>query len=307
MIKFTQAMNVKVLIAGLLIVSTFTARAQEDYAFKVLVNKGQNSMKSGGAWEPLKVGLRLKEVDEVKLSPNSYVGLMHVSGKSLELKGEGVHKVANLATRIKERETSVVNKYAEFLLSSDEGRKNTMAATGSVTRGFNNVTLLLPQNSTYVFSDSLSVGWISSDDVSGPYVVTLRSLFDQVLKTFETSDTVLTLNLKDETLVGESDFSITVHPKSNEGRISSRVALRKFSPNDKQRVLADYSEIAPAVAGNTALNHWILARFFEERKLLADAASSLQRAIQLAPDVGDYREDYQAFLLRNGLQPRPQK
>ncbi len=300
-------MTGKFLIVALLVTALAPAYGQEEYAFKVLVNKGQNSLRSGNDWEPLKVGLKLRAVDEVKLSPNAYLGLMHVSGKPLELKGAGTHKVANLTNRIDLGETSVMNKYAEFLLSSNEGRKNRMAATGAVTRGLHNIKLMLPPLSTYVFSDSLAVAWMADKKINGPYVVTLTSLFGDVLKTMETDDTVVMLNLNDEALRHQNDVKIAVHPRSHEDRRSDAVALRKFSPDDRERHLTQYREIAPAVAEPTAFNQWILAKFFEDRKLIADAASALLQAVQMAPDVAEYREDYEAFLLRNGLKPPPQK
>jgi hypothetical protein len=61
----------------------------QEYAFKVLVNKGQNEIKAGNNWKPIKVGASLNSVDELKISQNGYVGLVHVSGKPLEVKSAG--------------------------------------------------------------------------------------------------------------------------------------------------------------------------------------------------------------------------
>ena len=47
----------------------------QDYAFKVLANKGANEVKSGSDWQPIKTGASLKYDDELKLSDNSYMGL----------------------------------------------------------------------------------------------------------------------------------------------------------------------------------------------------------------------------------------
>ena len=58
----------------------------QEYAFKVLANKGANEVKSGSEWAPIKTGASLKNDDELKLSPNSYMGLVHATGKPLELK-----------------------------------------------------------------------------------------------------------------------------------------------------------------------------------------------------------------------------
>src|SRR5687767_6116591 len=56
----------------------------QDYAFKVLANKGSNEVKSGETWQPLKTGSSLKKGDEVKLATNAYIGLVHATGKPME-------------------------------------------------------------------------------------------------------------------------------------------------------------------------------------------------------------------------------
>src|SRR5437868_3052890 len=101
----------------------------QDYAFKVLANKGTNEVKTGDAWQPLKTGASLKKTDEVKLGDNSYVGLVHVSGKPLEVKTAGAHKVSELEKSMSGG-TSVLNKYADFILSSNsaEAKKNRLSA-----------------------------------------------------------------------------------------------------------------------------------------------------------------------------------
>src|SRR5690348_6017056 len=69
----------------------------QDYAFKVLANKGTNEVKTGDAWQPIKTGATLQSGDELKLSENAYIGLVHKTGKPMELKKPGSYKVADLA------------------------------------------------------------------------------------------------------------------------------------------------------------------------------------------------------------------
>src|SRR3990170_567155 len=101
----------------------------QDYTFKVLINKGQNSVKAGNDWLPLKVGASLKTMDELRISQNGYLGLVHVSGKPLEVKDPGQHKVVELAGKIKGG-TSVLNKYTDFILSSKTEKVSNLTATG---------------------------------------------------------------------------------------------------------------------------------------------------------------------------------
>src|SRR5688572_21910418 len=86
------------LVFGFLFISSLVLG--QDYSFKVLANKGSNEVKSGDTWSPLKTGATLKKGDELKLAENSYVGLVHSSGKPMELKLAGAHKVDELAAKV---------------------------------------------------------------------------------------------------------------------------------------------------------------------------------------------------------------
>jgi hypothetical protein len=83
-----------------LLILLASAAFSQDYAFKVLANKGNNEVKTGASWTPLKTGATLRTGDELKLSENAYLGLVHVKGKPLELKLAGVYKVAELAAQV---------------------------------------------------------------------------------------------------------------------------------------------------------------------------------------------------------------
>src|SRR5688500_9610468 len=116
----------------------------QDYAFKVLVNKGKNEIKSGNNWQQLKVGLSLKSADELKISENAYLGLVHVSGKALELKESGNYKVMDLAAKVNGG-TSVLNKDTDFILSTTAPSKKRLAATGAGERGTEKIDHDIPK------------------------------------------------------------------------------------------------------------------------------------------------------------------
>jgi hypothetical protein len=119
------------LLLAFLIISTLAIG--QDYAFKVLANKGNNEVKSGETWQPLKTGASLKSGDELKLADNSYLGLIHATGKPIEIKKAGNYKVTDLAAQVGGG-SSVLNKYTDFILSSNaEEKKNRLSATGRYT------------------------------------------------------------------------------------------------------------------------------------------------------------------------------
>ena len=70
-------------LAGMLLTNALAFG--QDYTFKVLANKGSNEIKTGDTWQAVKTGASLKTGDEIKITENSYLGLVHATGKPMEL------------------------------------------------------------------------------------------------------------------------------------------------------------------------------------------------------------------------------
>lgn len=278
-------------------------RAQE-YAFKVLVNKGKNELKSGESWQQIKVGSSLKTADELKISENSYLGLVHVSGKPLELKQSGKYKVMDLAAKISGG-ASVLNKYTDFILSANTGPKSGLAATGAVDRGADNIKVFLPRPElAVVYGNNVTISW-EDDKALKPYGVTFKSMFGDELNSIETTDNSVVVNLNDKNFENEDNIIVTVFSKANKAKVSDDYTLKKLSKADKERIKTALNEIANQTAEQTALNKFVLAGFYEDNSLLIDATSYYQQAVKLAPDVLYYKESYEDFLLRHGIKTPP--
>jgi hypothetical protein len=295
-------MKTKVLasVCMFLLVS-LTLSAQDEIAFKVLVNKGKSEIKAGPNWQAVKVGSSLKAADELKVSENSYVGLVHVNGKPLEIKQPGKYKVGDLAAKVSGG-TSVLNKYTDFILSSNATKKNNLAATGAVHRGTAfPVFLPVTAQKAVIFKDDIIINWDFGMQ-KGPFVVFLTSMFGDELMKKETNDSFLRINLSDPLLVNEDNIIVRVETKN--GSKSDDYTLKRLSKADKDRVKTAYSEVVGQMDESTALSKYFMAGFFEENGLLIDAATAYQEAIQLEPS---YMEEYNDFLLRTGLKQPPVK
>lgn len=293
-----------VLIAFLLPVLPLLA--QNEYAFKVLVNKGKNEVKAGESWHAVKVGTSLKSTDELKVTENSYVGLIHATGKPLELKKAGKYKVVELAAKVGGG-TSVLNKYTDFILSTNTAKKNNLAATGAVYRG-TDFPLYLPakDRDPHIYNDEVIISW-DAEKVPGPYVVYLKNLFEDELQKVETKDNKIKINLADNVLAGEENIVVTVVTKANANKKSDPYTLKRVSKTEKEKVGNSLNEISGQISEPNALNKLVLAGFFEQNGLLIDAATAHLQAIELAPDVPAYKDSFQEFLVRNGLKAAPQK
>lgn len=273
----------------------------QDYAFKVLANKGSNEVKSNGAWIPLKTGASLQSGDELKLSANGYIGLVHKKGKPLEVKTPGSYPVAQLESQL-DPGSGILAKYTDFILSnaSPESKKNRLSATGAVDRGEHYAIKLALPDHAGIYHNVANVGW-AGDDIKGPYLVTVFNMFDDQLAIYETEEKGMQLDLSDSKFAKENAVIIEVKSKSSPGQVSKRHMIKKLAAADQAGIQKSLTEIDGDVKDATALNSFILAGFYEQNKLYIDAIGAYEDAIRLAPDVLAYQESYTSFLERNGL------
>lgn len=293
------------LVVGAFIMSFSSVFGQNDYAFKVLANKGTNEIKSGDTWMAVKTGASLKANDELKLAENSYIGLVHANGRPLELKQAGNYKVADLASKVATG-TSVLNKYTDFILSSNsaEAKKNRLNATGAVHRGSPGegkvLKIYLPENTTKanVLNNLIVVNW---EKGQGPYVVTVENLFEEELVSSETPEASFQVDLSSPKLANETTFIIKVKSKTDNKVKSINYMFKRLGPAQAETIKKELATVSSEAAEENALNKFILAGFYEQHSLLIDAITAYEQAIKMAPDVPSYKEAYEEFLLRNAL------
>lgn len=277
---------------------SFSSFGQAAYTFKVIANKGANQVKTGEIVSPIKAGASLKDADELIVGENAYLGLVSAGGKPVELKKAGNYKVSVLAEQLKGG-SSVLNKYTDFILSSNaEQKKNRLSATGAVHRATETaaIQVMLPdtQNSG-IYNSKAIINWDGSK-VQGPYVVTLKNMFEDKLDQFETPETTVEVDLSKYS--NETAILVDVASKANPKMGSKDYTIRKLAAADQEKVKVELTEFTSNTEEETALNQYLLAGFYEQNKLLIDAIVAYEKAVKLEPS---YREYYDEFLIRNGL------
>jgi hypothetical protein len=276
----------------------------QDYSFKVLANKGSNEVKSGDDWQPLKTGASLKLTDEVKLADNSYIGLVHKTGKPMELKAAGKYKVSELDSKVGTG-SSVLNKYTDFILSSNsaEAKKNRLNATGAVHRATEtaSIKVMLPENQfASVYNNIAVVNW-DNTKVPGPYLVTIKDIFEEQLDTLSTPENTFKFDLSNPKFAKDDAFLIEIASKVDGKQVSKQHMIKKLSPKEKANIAQQLQENMGELQDQTAMNKYLLAAFYEQNNLIIDAIASYEEAIKLAPDVTSFKEAYDEFLLRQGI------
>jgi hypothetical protein len=298
--KTTPHMKTRWIILPILIFASCAVFAQT-YTFKVLVSKGKTEIKSASDWQTIKVGTALKATDEVRIAENGYLGLIHENGKPLEMREAGSFKVSELVARISSG-SSVLNKYTDFILSSDQSKKNRLSATGAVHRGVKDVIIvyLSGTDRADLYGDKLGIQW-SSEEVKGPYEVVFTTLLDEELARFETSSNQLMVSMNEGNLKDEYEIMVKVVSKENRGKGSKDYIIKRMRPAAREKFTKMMDELKGAVATETALSKYYMAGIYEENFLLNDALTAYQEAIKLAPDVTLYQDAYKEFLTRLGF------
>jgi hypothetical protein len=293
--------NVRILAVIGFLAFSLSTHAQ-DYTFRVLANKGANELKSGNTWQPLKTGAQLKIGDELKISDNASVGLVHKNGKPLEVKQAKTYTIAELDQKVSQGGTSVLNKYTDFILSSNsaEAKKNRLSATGAVHRGApDELKVFLPENQyAEIFNNVAVINWEPIKS-GAPYTVSIKNMFDEELSKVETPETSVQIDLGDQKFANET--AVLVEVKSKDGKKSEQHLIKKLAPGRLETVKKQLNDEAADLKEETAFNKYLLASVYEEKRLFIDAITCYEQAIKMDPDNPTYKEGYEEFLLRNKL------
>lgn len=283
----------------------------QDYVFKVLANKGTNTVSTSGSdWKAVKTGSTLKVGDQVKVGDGSYLGLVHSSGRTYEIKTAGVHKVNDIASALSSNKSSVASKYADFVMNKmnqseediNRNHRNYLSATGAVTRGANSPIKLFLPSSVDVYSDQASIKWTEVEDVTdASYKITIYNMFDEVVMEQETADLSTVIDFSDEKLAGERMVIVKVSLSDDETVESSKYAIKRLDLTSNEAIVVELEELEEMTAEETAMNMLIMASFYEQNNLLVDALTYYQKAMDLAPEVDIFRHAYEQFVVSNSL------
>jgi hypothetical protein len=283
---------------------TVSAFAQNE-AFKVLASRGKNTLSDGSA---IFAGKKLAPTDVIKVSENGYLGLIHSSGRTLELKTPGTYKVSELSSQVMAKSTSVTKKYSDYVvgeLTKAEARdansdyQKNMKVTGSVERAISaaSLALCLP-NTSSIIENTNTVSWYRNPKATS-YTVEIRNMFDDVILSQETTDTVFSFSLSNIKL--PKDHTLMVKVKANGGLESKDYILKALVESKNPEIFAEKNSLIKEYPEETALSYLMKASFYAQNNLFVDAKRCFESAIRLEPEVDEYKLAYKNFLAKNNL------
>ncbi len=295
------------LLLGLLYLFLPNKLWAQDYAFKILAENGSIKIHSGEEWKPITPNATLSVNDVVKLEEGAYLGLVHASGKTLALDKQGTYEIAHLNARFKNNKSGIATKYANLYIQNMQSGAQKQSATPPVAttaeRAVPNSKLkvLLP-NSVDVFSPEVVLRWNDKDTLTKGYEVVFKNMFDEVIMTKETQETRLMLDFSEQAIAQERLVIVSVNAKQFKDIQSSNYGIKHMTPEEAEPIERELKELKLEIAGKeNALDKLILASFYEQNNLLADALTNYEYAISLAPHVQAFKTAYDQFIFRNGL------
>lgn len=299
-------------IFSLAILLTGVTVNAQDYTFRVLANKGMNQVKRAGSSAPeaLKTGAKLNTNDEIIASEDAYIGLMHSSGKTTEIRGAGIKKVSDLEKNVNVGGTSVASRYAQFVMNKLNEEETTdvrsrMNATGAVSRAVGSapINVMAPVQAD-LMGDNAILRWDAPENVSegDKYLVKVENIFNEEIYSEETDKTSIELDFSNEELAYDMGlYLVKVYKKGDEEIVSNEIGIKKVKAGDKVEIQENLANLRSEVSEDSPLNKIIYASFYEENGLILDALTKYEEAIAMSPEIEDFQELYQNFLLKNGL------
>ncbi|TAH31143.1 MAG: hypothetical protein EAZ06_00930 [Cytophagales bacterium] len=273
--------------------------------FKVLASRGKNTLADGSA---VFAGKKLSATDIIKVSDGSYLGLIHNTGKTLEVKEAGTYKISELSSKAIAKSSSISKKYSAYVigeLTKAEGsdihanyQKN-MKVTGSVERAVGDLTkMILPKSSNVI--DPINVLTWPKNAKATSYTLEVSNMFDDVILSKETNDTSFTLDMNSIKL--PKDQTVMVKVKANGVDVAQEsYVLKVLTATKSSEVFADKDQLAKEFSEESALNYMMKASFYSQNNLFIDAKNSFEAAIKLEPSVSEYKNAYMNFLAKNSL------
>ncbi len=287
-----------ILLIYIILILTIPAYGQ-DYIFRVMANKGENMFRldDKSSWKPVKKGVALNSGYWVKVADDAYLGLLHNTGKTAGLINPGVFEIENIENSIRNKRKGLGAKYTDFVMNNITDQ-DILDQYDIITRGGKTtIKVFLPIDAD-VLNTKMIVNWEPLSD-EATYLVTVKGIFNDVLFEDETTSVKYHLDIDRKELKDQSTFFVKITSKENEDIHSQDFGINRLSDDEATKYREELQSYENSQL--TPLDHTILGGYFEANKLLIDASYHYQRAALLAPDVKDFLNMYEAFILRNRL------
>lgn len=287
------------------------AAFSSDYDFKVLAISGNVKVLNNGNWKDLKFNNSIFQTDKVKIEKNAYLGLVHSSGKTLEIKKEGEYSVKDLASGISNKGANLTKKLTNYVINqisdaddmmANKDYRQSMSITGSVERSLEMsdpnaekpifIQVHFPRK-TRVLNNNILLKWDPVESIKS-YNITIHDRFDREITKIETQDNIATIDLDEIELEKGVYYFISLNSADNLTAISDTFAFSVTDELETEKIMQEEKEIRQNI-DESALSKILLASFYEQKGLYIEAEKYYQDAVNTSPDVDSFNKMFSMF------------
>lgn len=295
-----------ILFVSLLGVTSFA----QEVVFKTLAAKGTCMVQRGAnpdEYTAITTGVKIYAGDKIVITgKSSYIGLVSMDGKALELKNGGVYKVEDLANSLASGETTLAERYLNLLVNDmskvDDNTARNMKYTGSVERSIENkeIIIFLPET-TKISVNEASVQWFPKTDASS-YKVSITNLYEESVFTETTAEKRIDIDFGNLNLQPGQVYKISVSDAQNAATNSGFISLQVPARSEMAKYETELAMLKSEVPANSAIGDMVIATYFEDQELFLNAIPYYESAIVKEPNIVEYQDAYNMFLFKIGLE-----
>jgi hypothetical protein len=297
-------MRYRVFIIVLFMHACLLTAFAESYTFRVLMTKGDNKFKKSGTGQilPLKVGSVLHSGDVLIAAEGAYIGLMHKTGKTLEVRNEGKMPVSELEKQVKTGKSSTMQRLSSFVSDklNEESKSNyrQRMSAGAITRSVQGpINVFVPGETSDYIGDYAILRWNEHSNNSGKtYFLTIKNLSDEVIFEKEINEPFIKLDFSTGELRDSKELYICTLALKNDPSVYTGFNLKLKEGSQAKTIKSDLEYLRQELGEETILNKLMLAAYFEDKGLLVDAITMYEEAMAMAPDMPEVKEFYDDFL-----------
>ncbi|HEX2961874.1 MAG TPA: hypothetical protein VHO43_08805 [Ignavibacteriales bacterium] len=302
--------SVRLIVIILLALGSEAELSAQDALFTVIASSGKIFLcgKDTSRWTELSAGSRIFKGDRIKTGDNSYLGLCHMNGRTLEILKGGIYNADELSERLAAENTSVTKKLTDFLVGEIivKNKSKNMKYISAVAR--ENLTFIdkdFPAF-TVVMDSSVTFRWYPAKDVPS-YAFRLMNPSGGTVLIKETTDTLITLNLEELNLEPGRSYSWLVFNPENPAISSDSSRIMILSRSELESIRDSLQELESDLSDTLSpLNQIMIATFFENNRMNLKALEYYEKSISYTGQVPEFRKKYLLFLIRAGLFKRAQ-
>jgi hypothetical protein len=282
--------------------------AQDD-VFKVIACKGKVTLER--TKKTIAIGSGLTAADQLLIEGPVYLGLVHKTGKAIEIKKEGRVPVSELMKLVSNKQSGM-DKLVGFVVQSvvgSEGKKNELSGGVERSIAVNKVRMLAPRT-TKVIEPEITFTWAGSDGTTKEptYIFTLSDDHQNVRFKKETKETSLTLNVAQLGLEKDKCYYWSVTQAGSNAQSFESYCVYPISDAESAAITAQLNALKQEQGATpTALDNLMLASFYEQNGLTYKAMGAYREAVKKGEGVEIFADAYAGFLRRINVDSESQK